>query len=154
MKRLQKCETGRLCVFLIALLCAFGSVYGQDFQQERLKLIHKLDLTGFKNTLFLNAAITNQNEADYFMERSKTVNPKSEKVSAEEWQNLYERLLDAALRDDSQKLTSLNSLVETDPKKVTRNDTIPIGIMNLSSIYLTGSEIHHNEDLKKERKKG
>ncbi|WP_439555582.1 hypothetical protein, partial [Dyadobacter sp.] len=72
-----------------------------------------------------------------------------EKVSMEEWQNLYERLIDADLREGTYRMLSFDELTETNAYKLSRNNVIPIGIMNLSSIYLTGSEIEQHEAAKK-----
>lgn len=149
MKHHSKCERGKLCGFLLALLCAFSFSNAQDFQQARQAQISKLDLSGIRNTLFLNAGITTQHEADYLKERSKSNSLSPEKVSSEEWQNLYERLDGADFRKQEFKMPKLTTLSETDSDRLTKSNVIPIGIMNLESIYMSVNQITDNEERKK-----
>ncbi|NIJ53074.1 T9SS type A sorting domain-containing protein [Dyadobacter arcticus] len=149
MKHLPKCERGKLCSFLSALVFTFCSTFAQDFQQQRQNQIDRLDVTGLEKTLLLNAGLTNEIESNYFKERSTSNFPTSEKVTAEEWRNLYERLIYADLRTEGSKIKGINTLEETDPYKLTKSNVIPIGIMNLESIYMSVSEIADNEARKK-----
>lgn len=146
----QKCGSGKLCIFLITLLCSYTSVLGQTYQQQRQEFLDSLDLTGLGSRLFLNAAITSKNEVDYLKNISNGAISASEQVSAEEFQNLYERLIDADLRIDSSKIPPFEKLTETDPRKITRNNDVSIAILNLSSIYFTGSEIENNKTAKRQ----
>jgi hypothetical protein len=149
MKHHSKCERGRLCGFLLALVCAFSFSYAQDFQQVRQAQISKLDLSGVKNTLFLNAGLTTQHEVNYLKELSKRNSLSPEKVSSEEWQNLYERLNGADFRKQEFTIPEFTTLAETNPDRLTKSNVVPIGIMNLESIYMSVNEIAANEEKKK-----
>ncbi|MCE6989457.1 T9SS type A sorting domain-containing protein [Dyadobacter sp. CY323] len=150
MKHLFKCERGKLCGFLLLVtLLDFSSSLAQDYQQQRQDQIKRLDLKGLGNTLLLNLGVISQNENDYFKILSKDKDSRLEKVTSEEWQNLYERLTDADLRSGTEHMPALSHLIEDDPYKVTRSNVVPIGIMNLRSIYMSGSQIADNEAQKK-----
>ncbi|MEO6283357.1 MAG: T9SS type A sorting domain-containing protein [Dyadobacter sp.] len=149
MKHFSKCERGKLCSFLLVLLCAFSAASAQDYAQQRKETLNGLDLSGLGKTLFLNAGVTNQHEVDYFKTLSKSVLLKPEPVTSEEWRNLYERLMDTDLRPGSGLFRNLDQLIETDPAKLSKNNVVPIGIMNMESIYLSGKQIADNEATKK-----
>jgi hypothetical protein len=149
MKHFSKCIKERLCLFLLALLFPFSTITAQDYRITRQNALNKLDLSGLNNALFLNAAVTSQNEVTYLKRIFYLKSLKPEPVSSEEWQNLYERLYDADLRPTNQKIPELTQLVEINPAKLTRNDTIPLGIIDLESVYLTEHELQENEKSKK-----
>lgn len=144
-----KCSRGKLCLFLLLSHCVVSTVSAQDYDQLRDIRLKALDLSGLGKTLFLNAGITNQREVDYFKGLSNSQLERPERVTSDEWQNLYERLMDADLRPEEEKLANFDKWMETDPEKITKSDTIPIGIMNLEGIYLTGTQIAENETQKK-----
>lgn len=148
MTHLKKCDTGKLCLFLMSFLFPFFCVYAQDYEIVRQKALDKLDLSGLKNVLFMNAAVTTPHEIQYLKTVSSGLASKATPVSSEEWQNLYERVYDADLRPESQHIPLLDAFVETNASKLTRNDTIPIGIMNLECVYLTSNELRLNEECK------
>ncbi|CAG5068213.1 hypothetical protein DYBT9623_00942 [Dyadobacter sp. CECT 9623] len=149
MMHFLKCGRGKLCLFLLLLLCVLSTVSAQDYIQQRDAKLNALDLTGLGKTLFLNAAITDQHEVNHYRNLAKSPIPDPERVTSAEWQNLYERLMDADFRPNGEKLADFEKWMETDPAKITKNDTVPIGIMNLEGIYLTGTEITENEAQKK-----
>src|SRR5215217_8122668 len=88
---------GRYCL-LPALLFVFSITFAQDYEQLRQQKLNSLDLSGLGQMLFLNAGLTNQNEINHFRNLSKQQGRTAEPVSSEEWQNLYERLVDTDLR--------------------------------------------------------
>lgn len=143
---------GRYCL-LPALLFVFSITFAQDYEQLRQQKLNSLDLSGLGQMLFLNAGLTNQNEINHFRNLSKQQGRTAEPVSSEEWQNLYERLVDTDLRPAQDRLPELEKLVETNASKLTKNNTIPIGFINLESIYLSDEELVKNEAVKKAGKK-
>jgi hypothetical protein len=60
--------------------------------------------------------------------------------------------MDTDLRPINERMPDLNKLIETDPAKLTKSNVVPIGIMDLQSIYLTGKQITDNEAMKKTRR--
>ncbi|GGM83142.1 hypothetical protein GCM10010967_13550 [Dyadobacter beijingensis] len=148
MTHLKKIDTGKLCLILMSYLLPCSYILGQDYQTVRQKALDKLDLTGFKNVLFMNAAVTTPHEIAYLKSVSKGLANAPTPVSVEEWHNLYQRLLDADLRDHDKHIPRLEQLMETNPSKLTRNDTIPIGVIDLEAIYLTDKELRDNETRK------
>lgn len=149
MTRFKKCDTGKLCLFLASLLLSFQTILAQDYQTLRQNALDKLDLSGLGNKLFMNAAVTTRHEIDYLKQISSGRLSKPEPVSAEEWQNLYERIVDADLRSKNAHMPSLKDLVETNPSKLTRNDTVPLGIIDMEAVYLTEKQLRLNEDAKR-----
>jgi hypothetical protein len=149
MKHFPKCERDKLYSFLLVLLFACSDVSAQNYEQQRKEKLNALDLSGLGKTLFLNAGVTNQHEVDYFKTLSKKAILKPEPVTSEEWQNLYERLTDTDMRPESERLQGIDKLIETDLANLSKNNVVPIGIMDLESIYLTGKEIADNEAKKK-----
>lgn len=115
----------------------------------RQNALDKLELSGLGNKLFMNAAVTTRNEIDYLKQISSGKLSKTEHVSAEEWHNLYERMDDADLRAQNAHILSLKDLVETNPSKLTRNDTVPLGIIDIEAVYLTEKQLRSNEDAKR-----
>ncbi|MCF2503958.1 T9SS type A sorting domain-containing protein [Dyadobacter sp. CY107] len=152
MQHLAVARRGRYCL-LPTLLFAFSITFGQDYEQLRQQKINSLDLSGLRKTLFLNIGVTNQNEINHFKNQNKNQKQAAEPVSSEEWQNLYERLVDTDLRPDHERLPELTKLVETNASKLTKNNTIPIGFINLEGIYLSVEELAKNEVSKKAGKK-
>jgi hypothetical protein len=53
--------------------------------------------------------------------------------------------MDTDLRNGTEHMPALHQLIEDDPDKFTKNNVVPIGIMNLSSIYMSGIELFGNE---------
>jgi hypothetical protein len=149
MKHFSKCGRGRLCSFLLISLFAFSAASAQDYEQQRKEKLNGLDLSGLGKTLFLNAGVTNQHEVDYFKTFSQNVISTPEPVTSEEWRNLYERLIDTDLSPGRELFRNLDQLIETDPAKLSKNNIVPIGMMDLESIYLTGKQIADNETKKK-----
>ncbi|ACT96485.1 hypothetical protein [Dyadobacter fermentans] len=145
MTHLKKCDTGKLCLFLVSILFPCSFLLAQDYQVTRQKALDKLDLTAFGNVLFMNAAATTPNEINYLKNVSSRSLIKATSVTAEEWHNLYERVCDADLRPADQHMPGLEELMETNPSKLTRHDTVPIGIMALKATYLTDRELRMNE---------
>lgn len=143
---------GRYCL-LPALLFVFSITFAQDYEQLRQQKLNSLDLSGLGQMLFLNAGLTNQNEINHFSNLSKQQRRTAEPVSSEEWQNLYERLVDTDLRPAQDRLPELEKLVETNASKLTKSNTIPIGFINLEGIYLSDEELGKNEAVKKAGKK-
>jgi hypothetical protein len=152
MQHFFKCYTGKLCSFLLLLLLSNRIAIAQDYQVQRQSALDKLDLAGLDKTLFLNAAVTTQHEVDYLKNLPNNGQKHVENVSAEEWHNLYERLIDADLRPANERIPKLEQLIETDASKLTKSNVVPIGIVNLESIYLTGNQLSENEQRKKEGK--
>jgi hypothetical protein len=149
MTHFKKCDTGKLCLFLTSLLLSFQTILAQDYQALRQNALDKLDLSGLGNKLFMNAAVTTRNEIDFLKRITSGKLSKPEPVSAEEWHNLYERIADADLRKENSHIPSLKDLVETNPSKLTRNDTIPLGIIDMEAVYLTEKQLRSNEDAKR-----
>jgi hypothetical protein len=149
MTHFKKCDAGKLCLFLAFLLLSFQTILAQDYQTLRQNALDKLDLSGLGNRLFMNAAVTTRHEIDYLKQISFGKLSKTEPVSAEEWHNLYERMYDADLRTKNAHIPSLKDLVETNPSKLTRNDTIPLGIIDMEAVYLTEKQLRSNEDTKR-----
>lgn len=139
---------GYYCL-LPALLFVFSITLGQDYEQLRQQRLNSLDLSGLGNKLFLNAGVTNQNEINHFKNLNKTTDSHVEPVSAEEWENLYDRLVDTDLRPANTHLPELAKVTETNAAKLTRSNVVPIGIINLEGIYLSDQEIKNNEASKK-----
>ena len=152
MTHLKKCDTGKLCLVLTSFLFPYSFVLAQDYQVVRQKALDKLDLTGLKNVLFMNAAVTTPTEIRYIKSFSSGSLGKARSVSAEEWHNLYERLYDADMRTEEQHMPTLEAMIETNPSKLTRQDTVPIGIMDMKAIYLTDKQLRANETQKLARK--
>lgn len=73
-------------------------------------------------------------------------------MSAEEWLNLYDRLIDTDLRPANSRLVELTKLVETNTDKVTRSNVVPIGLINMEGIYLSEEELAKNEASKKAKR--
>ncbi|MCE7068871.1 T9SS type A sorting domain-containing protein [Dyadobacter sp. CY327] len=139
---------GRYCL-LPALLFVFSITFAQDYEQLRQQKLNSLELSGLGQMLFLNAGLTNQNEIDYFKNLNRQQGKTPEPVSSEEWQNLYERLVDTDLRPAQDRLPELAKLVETDAAKLTKSNIIPIAFINLEGIYLSDGALNKNEALKK-----
>lgn len=152
MTHFKKCDTGKLCLFLASLLLSCQTILAQDYQTLRQNALDKLDLSDLGNKLFMNAAVTTRHEIDYLKQISSGKLSKPEPVSAEEWHNLYERIVDADLRTKNAHIPSLKDLVETNPSKLTRNDTIPLGIIDMEAVYLNEKQLRANEDSKRARK--
>ncbi|SEI38767.1 Por secretion system C-terminal sorting domain-containing protein [Dyadobacter sp. SG02] len=149
MTHFKKCDTGKLCLFLASVLLSFQTTFAQDYQALRQNALDKLDLSGLGNKLFMNAAVTTRNEIDYLKQISSGKLSKPESVSAEEWHNLYERIADADLRAKNAHMPYLKDLVETNLSKLTRNDTIPLGIIDMEAVYLSEKQLRSNEDGKR-----
>lgn len=115
MTHFKKCDTGKLCLFLASLLLSFQTILAQDYQTLRQNALDKLDLSGLGNKLFMNAAVTTRHEIDHLKQISSGKLSKPEPVSAEEWHNLYERIVDADLRANHARIPALHQLAETDP---------------------------------------
>jgi hypothetical protein len=140
----------------IAILFSLPSSLAQtadNYEKQKQEQLSRLDLTGLGKMLLLNNGVISPHEVASFQSLSKPGHvPSPETVTAEEWQNLYERLIDTDLRPASERLPDLNTLTETDPNKATKNNMIPIGILDLESIYLTGEQVTDNEQKKKDGK--
>ncbi|MEO6281865.1 MAG: T9SS type A sorting domain-containing protein [Dyadobacter sp.] len=140
----------------IAILFSLPSSLAQtadNYEKQKQEQLSRLDLTGLGKMLLLNNGVISSHEVESFQSLSKPGHiPSPETVTAEEWQNLYERLIDTDLRPASNRLPDLNKLTETDPNKATKNNVVPIGILDLESIYLTGEQIADNEQKKKNGK--
>lgn len=149
MTHFKKCDTGKLCLFLASLLLSFQTILAQDYQTLRQNTLDKLDLSGLGSKLLMNAAVTTRHEMDYLKQISSGKLSKPEPVSAEEWHNFYERMYDADLRAKNAHIPSLKDLVETNPSKLTRNDTVPLGIIDMEAVYLTEKQLRLNEDAKR-----
>ncbi|WP_291044897.1 T9SS type A sorting domain-containing protein [Dyadobacter sp. 50-39] len=149
MTHFKKCDTGKLCLFLMSLLLSFQTILAQDYQTLRQNSLNKLDLSGLGSKLFMNAAVTTRHEIDFLKQITSGKLSKPGPVSAEEWHNLYERIADADLRNESSHIPPLKDLVETNPSKLTRNDTVPLGIMDMEAVYLTEKQLRSNEDTKR-----
>lgn len=115
MTHFKKCDTGKLCLFLASLLLSCQEILAQDYQTLRQNTLDKLDLSGLGDKLFMNAAVTTRHEIDYLKQISSGKLSKPEPVSAEEWHNLYERIVDADLRANHARIPALHQLAETDP---------------------------------------
>ncbi|MCF0038514.1 T9SS type A sorting domain-containing protein [Dyadobacter fanqingshengii] len=139
---------GRYCL-LPTLLFAFSITFGQDYEQLRQQKLNSLDLSGLGQRLFLNAGVTTKHEIDHFKNLNKNEKTLAEPVSAEEWQNLYDRLVDTDLRPANIRLAELTQLIETNAAKLTSSNVVPIGIINLEGIYLSDQELAQNETSKK-----
>ncbi|SKC15747.1 esterase/lipase family protein [Dyadobacter psychrophilus] len=139
---------GRYCL-LPTLLFAFSITFGQDYERLRQQKLNSLDLSGMDQKLFLNCGVTTKHEINHFKNLSKSDNSNAEPLSAEEWLNLYDRLIDTDLRPANSRLVELTRLVETNIDKVTRSNVVPIGIINLEGIYLSEEELVKNEASKK-----
>ncbi len=74
-------------------------------------------------------------------------------TSADQWQSLYERLVLADLREKNQRIPDYASFAEQDRNKLTRSNTIPIGILNLDATFLNEVQLKENEETKKQNKK-
>jgi hypothetical protein len=149
MTHFLKCDTGKLCLFLLSFLLSCSTIFAQDYQAIRQKALDKLDLSGLQNMLFMNAAVTTRHEIDYLKNIYSRTTDKPVPVSAEEWHNLYERLYDADLRPKERRIPALDELIEINPSKLTRNDTVPLGIIDLEAIYLTENQLRSNENDKR-----
>lgn len=149
MTHFKKCDTGKLCLFLASLLLSFHTILAQDYQTLRQNALDKLDLSGLGNKLFMNAVVTTRHEIDFLKQITSGKVSKPEPVSAEEWHNLYERIYDADLRAKNAHMPYLKDLVETNPSKLTRNDTIPLGIIDMEAVYLTEKQFRSNEETKR-----
>jgi hypothetical protein len=153
MTHFKKCDTGKLCMILMSFLLFCPFVLAQDYQMIRQNALDKLDLSGLNSTLFMNAAVTTRREINYLSNISLGNTQKPVSVSAEEWHNLFERLYDADLRPKERRLPHLEKLIETNPSKLTRNDTIPFGFLDLEAIYLTDKQLQFNENEKRAGRK-
>ena len=87
MTHFKKCDTGKLCLFLAALLLSFQTILAQDYQMLRQNTLDKLDLSGLGNKLFMNAAVTTRLEIDFLKQITSGKLSKPQPVSAEEWHN-------------------------------------------------------------------
>ncbi|WAC10807.1 T9SS type A sorting domain-containing protein [Dyadobacter pollutisoli] len=137
----------------IAILFSLSSSLAQivdNYQKQKQGQLSRLDLTGLGKMLLLNNGVISSHEIASFQSLSKSGHvPSQEPVTAEDWQSLYQRLIDTDLRPKNERLPDLNTLTETDPNKATKNNVVPIGILDLDGIYLTGKQIADNEQSKK-----
>jgi hypothetical protein len=142
---------GRFCL-LPALLFIFSITFAQDYEQLRQQKLNSLDLSGLGERLFLNCGLTTQYEINHFKNLNKNEKSQVEPVSAEEWLNLYDRLVDTDLRSAPNRLRELANVTETNAAKMTKSNVVPIGIINLEGLFLSDEELAKNESSKKARR--
>jgi hypothetical protein len=121
----------RIFAFVYLLTCMPFLLQAQkskeEYDQKVAAKLATMDLSGVKNGFLLNKGVFSANEiADY---RKLPRTPKgdiAQTTTAEEWRNLYQRLITADLRD-KEKLPALAIFTETDHKKKAQNNSIDIG---------------------------
>jgi hypothetical protein len=93
----------KFAALYMAIFCSI-QVFGQQkekeaYQQEVAQKLSMMDLSGIKTNFLLNKGLFDNDEIAHF--RNKPRNKQGQVVmntTAEEWQNLYERLSDTDLR--------------------------------------------------------
>jgi len=141
----------KMSVVLLLLIINVFQASAQDFLQLRQQKLEGLDLQGLGSNLLLNNGVISRYEVDHFDFLAKSKSGIADKVTSEEWQNLYERLIETDLRPKNSRIPDLEKLVYTESSRLTKSNIIPIGIMNLRSIYLSGSQISENEASKRKK---
>ncbi|WP_428662013.1 RICIN domain-containing protein [Runella sp.] len=146
--------------FLIQILLyahVFFSVSAQkedDFQKQIDDYVNKLDVSGLKNSVLINKGFFSVDELDYY--RKPIRNSKGQIIasfSADQWLGFYERLSMADLRKGSDKMPNSSTLVNTDIQNQSKNNSIPIGIINIDATYLNQEQLDENAKAKKDGKK-
>lgn len=124
-----------------------------EYEQKVAEQLAKYELKGIRTSILLNKGVFTTDEVGYY--RHLPRNNKGQIVrptSAEEWQNLYERLVGADLREKGKRIPDYEEFAEKDRKKQTKSNSIDIGILNLDATLLTEEELKENEQLKKQNK--
>ena len=134
----------------IALLLCIGLHTGQSaLAQEAEKEAQKLDLTKLRTQALLNKGGITKSVLDKFRLKQRTKNGTSVTFSnADEWQVLYESLVNADLRPTDKKLKPFATFFEKDVTKQNLNNAIPVGIINFDAAFLTQEQLKKNQELK------
>jgi hypothetical protein len=145
------------------LLLGFGNGHAQspkeekdkaEYEQKAAEQLAKYELRDLKTSLLLNKSFFTEDEVEYYRHLPRNAKKQIEvPTDADQWQGLYERLVTADLREKGQRLPDYEKFAEKDRKKLTKSNTIPIGILNLDATLLTEEQLKENEALKKQSKK-
>ena len=139
---------------LILTLFPFKSYAQQnEFDKQVAQKLSTLDLSDLKTNFLLNKGIFTTDEIDEF--RKKPRNRYGQIVmytTAEGWENLYERLIGADMRGNG-RIPNFQQFAEKDRLKQTKNNVIPIGIMNADVTLMSTTQIDENTKLKGNKQK-
>ena len=139
------------------LLSPFWSL-GQDKTEAERQMTQKLatlDLTGLKTDFLLNKGVFTEAEIAYFRTKPRDKNGQVVMATnAEDWQNLYDRIVGADLRGIGKgRVPDFEQFAEKNRLKQSQNNTIPIGILNLDATLLTKAQLDDNVKQKQNNKK-
>ena len=146
----------KITVFYSILFVLFLSKsYAQqdEFDKQTKQKLSTLDLSDLKTNFLLNKGIFTTDEIDEF--RKKPRNKYGQIVmytTAEGWENLYERLIGADMRGNG-RIPNFQQFAEKDRLKQTKNNVIPIGIMNADVTLMSTTQIDENIKLKGNKQK-
>ncbi|MEO6285322.1 MAG: T9SS type A sorting domain-containing protein [Dyadobacter sp.] len=132
--------------FFILFILTVSTTYAQNSTTYRKKVVtelSKLDLAGIKNGVFLNLSIFSSAELDNF--RNLKPNQKQTSSNAENWENLYERLSRAQLVEKRKTFPEFTLLTGTSIQNKTKNNIIPIGILDVEGTLLTEQQLKEAE---------
>ncbi len=139
----------RTTIFICIIILAASTSYAQNRATYREKVnaeLSKLDLTGIKNGMFLNLSIFNSTELDQF----RNLKPDQSKIhsNAENWENLYQRLSRTQLKENQKTFPEFANLTGTTVQNRTKNNIIPIGILDIEGTLLTEQQVKNAEQQK------
>jgi pimeloyl-ACP methyl ester carboxylesterase len=138
--------SSKTAVFICLFILVFNVTYSQDsvtYQEKVNTELSKLDLTGIKNDIFLNLSIFNSAELDQF--RNLKPNQGQTLSNAENWENIYVRLSRAQLAESKKKFPEFTLLAGTSIQNRTKNNIIPIGILDVEGTLLSEQQLKDAE---------
>ncbi|WAC13944.1 esterase/lipase family protein [Dyadobacter pollutisoli] len=138
--------SSKTTVFISLFILAINVTYSQNsatYQEKINTELSKLDLTAIKNGILLNLSMFNSAEQDQF--RNLKPNQKQTFSNAENWENLYVRLSRAQLVKDQKIFPEFSLLTGTSIQNRTKNNIIPIGILDVEGTLLNEQQLKEAE---------
>jgi hypothetical protein len=138
--------SSKTTVFVSFFFLAINVAYAQNsvtYQEKVNTELIKLDLTRITNGIFLNLSIFSSGELDKF--RNLKPNQKQTPANTEDWENLYQRLSRAQLAEQRQKFPEFTILTGANTQNRTKNNIIPIGILDVEGTLLNEQQLKEAE---------
>jgi hypothetical protein len=144
-----------LLLFTLPLALSAQNKEKEEANKEMSKKLATLDLSTLKSDFLLNKGVFTETEFAVF--RTKPRNKQGQIVmttTAEEWQNLYERVVGADLRAKGRgRLPDFEEFAEKNRAKQAKNNVIPIGILSVDAVLMTKAQLEENAKQKENKQK-
>lgn len=147
---------GKIFCLAACLFLGIGTTWAQkptddkakaEYEQKAAEELAKYELKDLKTSLLLNKAFISDDDIEYYRQLPRNALKQIEvPTNAYQWQSLYEKLIDADLRDKNQRIPDYEKFAEKDRKKQTKSNTISIGILNLDATLLSDEQLKENQE--------